>query len=95
MVLRADLCFENARGLTLDAELFIVGTQAARADIDLFGSPINHDGCLLDIWLPNTIGLMLGMADVVTKQRSLAAYLTLGHGHSPFRIGPPGPQDLR
>ena len=53
--------------------------QALGADVQTFGDVALSDGHFLDVGLPLTFGLFMGMADIVPKLRALTTNIALGH----------------
>ena len=56
---------------------FILGSQAAGADLDLFHFAINHDGCCMDIGIEPPVGMAFGMANILTEHRCFTANFAL------------------
>ena len=64
--------------------LHVAAAQTAGTDIHPPGSTVHHYANALHIGSPNTMALAVGMADVITVQRTLLANLTkLTHGNPP------------
>jgi hypothetical protein len=55
--------------------------QAPSADVDFFPLPVNVDRCSLDVRPEHPIGLVVGVANLVTEAWPLATNVTLT-GHS-------------
>ena len=74
----------NAAGEPLCAS-DLAGLKAARADVCLAHPAVGLlDGDLLDVGAEDAVGLQMGMADVLTCRRVLAADFTyLGHNRTP------------
>ena len=51
--------------------LNLARTQAARADVDTFDLTVNNSADTLDVRLPGTFRLQVGVADVVASEFSL------------------------
>jgi len=59
------------------------GTKTARAHRDR-GFSVVHDGFdFLDVRFPDAAGFVVGMADVISRDRAFSAYFTL-HSYYPF-----------
>jgi hypothetical protein len=56
---------------------FVLGAQAARADFHVLGCAVNQDGGGMNISRPVAVGVALGVADVMTVKRGLAANIAL------------------
>ena len=53
--------------------LNLARTQAARADVDALHLAVNHCADALDVRLPGTLRLQVGVADVVARQLAFVA----------------------
>ena len=53
--------------------LNLARTQAARADVDTFDLTVNNSADTLDVRLPGTFRLQVGVADVVAGKLTLIA----------------------
>ena len=53
--------------------LDLARTQAARADVDTFDLTVNNSADTLDVRLPGTFRLQVGVADVVASEFSFTA----------------------
>ena len=51
----------------------VLGAQAARAQVEAFGLPVNDDGGGMNIRCPAAVGMPLGVADVMTEKRCFSA----------------------
>ena len=61
----------------------VAATQAAGADVHTLRRAVDHNADILNIGSPDAVGLTVGVADVVTVQRALAAnFAILTHGKS-------------
>ena len=58
----------------LDGFLDEAGTEAAGADPDMFVRPVDQRPDSLEIWIEDTLGLVVGMADVMTAPGMLSAH---------------------
>jgi hypothetical protein len=73
----------NAVFRKLDFGCFILGAQAPGAEFEVFHFTVNHDAGGMDIGRPVAVGMALGMADVMTVKRGLAANIALQFPVSP------------
>ena len=53
--------------------LNLARTQAARADVDTFDLTVNNSADTLDVRLPGTFRLQVGVADVVARELTFVA----------------------
>lgn len=60
----------------LDSSLDLARTQATGANINTLNLALNNGTNTLNVWLPGTLGLQVGMADIVAAQLTLTAYFT-------------------
>ena len=60
----------------LDGSLNLAGTQAAGANINTLYVALNNGTNTLDVWLPRTLSLQMGVADIVAAELTLTAYFT-------------------
>lgn len=56
---------------------FIIRTQAAGAQVESFGFAFDHDRGWMNIGHPAPLGMALGMADIISVERSLTADIAL------------------
>ena len=62
----------------------VAAAQAAGADVHTLRSAVDHNADILNIGSPDAVGLTVGVADVMTVQRTLAAnFAILTHGNPP------------
>ena len=59
----------------LEGTLTLTGTQAARADVDAFDLTVNNSADTLDVRLPGTFRLQVGVTDVVAGQLAFCTKL--------------------
>ena len=57
----------------LEGTLNLTGTQAARADVDAFDLAVDDRADALDVRLPGTLRLQMGVADVVASELAFVA----------------------
>jgi hypothetical protein len=74
-------------GLLLEGFRHVPGTDAAGADLDAPHGAFVDGLDLLQVGVPGPAGLVIGVADVVTEARFLAAYFTyFRHGIAPLGV---------
>ena len=59
-----------------DSTFYLAGTQAACANVDMFYLTLNNSANTLDVRLPGTFCLQVGVADVVARKLTLSANFT-------------------
>jgi len=62
----------------------VQGAEAARAHVHALFYAIHNDGDLLDIRSPTPVGPALGVADIMSKLRALAANFAFSHDSTSF-----------
>lgn len=63
---------------------FILITQAARAEVELFHFPVNRNRGWVDITEPAPVGMTLGVADIGPINGAFTANIALQFGVSPL-----------
>ena len=58
---------------------YLAGTQAAGANVYSYVGTVNYSLNLTDVGLPGSVGLPVGVRNVVSKSNALAANATFSH----------------
>ena len=64
--------------LTLSA-FYLSGTKATGANVNRTISSVNNCLYLTDVGLPGSVGLAVGVGNVMSESNALAAYATFSH----------------
>ena len=71
-----------------DGALDLAGAQAARADVDVLRLAVHNRAYTLDIRLPLTLCLQMGMADIVARHLAFAAnFAVTCHDYTSNSVG--------